>query len=256
MRKIFYLVFFVKLFLITYKGECQTPNIVTMVTTCNTVMYHAKSLMDSLGYNVIDEKSILIGIALYEDSQSQSRYWHVLSTKDNKDGYVYDNSCLKYNETTSKEIYIGKTISEDSAALLYAIKINNIVAKKIKEKEQQKQKAQLWVNYFSWSYENEYSSFATVEFSISNYSKKTIKYVFVHVGAKDAVNEPILSFGKKDVVLKGVGPISPNDKGEYQFESAFYSKIISTMHINKIEVQYMDNTKRSYLNVNQISDDD
>lgn len=85
-----------------------------------------------------------------------------------------------------------------------------------------------------------YQDYSTVgiEFNIVNYSKKTIKYVELTTTAYNSVMDPVST-----KTVKGIGPVYPGDKAEFDFENVWYSSIIATHRPKSIVITYMDNTK-------------
>src|SRR5207249_1856976 len=71
--------------------------------------------------------------------------------------------------------------------------------------------------------------------AISNYSVKTIKYIWITTIAYNAVDDRI---GTKTV--QGVGPIEKNKTGTWKFESIYYSRVFHSLEISALKIQYMD----------------
>lgn len=102
-----------------------------------------------------------------------------------------------------------------------------------------------WVLWdWSWSYANEYSSFADVSITIINPYKQKIKYLWITFQAFNAVDDIIRDgfTGKSETTVKGIGPIEYGDKGSYSFESVIYSKVINAMKVKQIKIQFFDGT--------------
>lgn len=68
-------------------------------------------------------------------------------------------------------------------------------------------------------------------------SRKTIKYIYFNVTAKNPVKDII---GTKTV--RGVGPIDYLDPASYSFEDVFYSQTAQYLILNSIKFQFMDGT--------------
>lgn len=80
------------------------------------------------------------------------------------------------------------------------------------------------------------------EISISNYTKKTIKYItFTIAGYNDVKDREGLK------TFRGVGPISFLSSGSYSFENAFFSSTITSLRIIKVYVQYTNGTTKEYI---------
>lgn len=73
--------------------------------------------------------------------------------------------------------------------------------------------------------------------TLSNYSKKIIKYAFITVTATNPVEDKI---GTK--TAKAVGPIKPSTAAGYDFDDLFYSRTAQYLTIDNIKLQYMDGT--------------
>lgn len=79
-----------------------------------------------------------------------------------------------------------------------------------------------------------------------NLSRKTIKYIFITVTATNPVDDKV---GTK--IVRGIGPIKPNDTGSYNFQNTFYSSTAEYLSLDNIKIQYMDGTIK-LLNKSQI----
>jgi hypothetical protein len=79
----------------------------------------------------------------------------------------------------------------------------------------------------------------TIGFNISVYNKgkKAIKYITFNASAFNPVNDKV---GFKSV--RGVGPIEPDESGDYEFDDMIYSKSAESISIDNIKIQYMDGT--------------
>ncbi len=74
-----------------------------------------------------------------------------------------------------------------------------------------------------------------LDISLTNYSKKTIKYAFITVTATNPVHDKI---GTKTV--KAVGPIKPSETASYEFNDIIYSRTAKYLTIDNIKLQYMN----------------
>lgn len=103
---------------------------------------------------------------------------------------------------------------------------------------------------WSWNYPNEYSSFTDVSIEVINPFKQKIKYISFTFQAFNAVDDPVKDgiSGATLKSVKGIGPIGYGEKGSYKFESVFYSKIISTMRITQIKIQFFDGATKTITN--------
>ena len=48
--------------------------------------------------------------------------------------------------------------------------------------------------------------------------------------------------GVKNITVKSIGPIKPDESGLYTFEYVWYTDIVETAKITNIKIQYMDGT--------------
>ena len=79
-----------------------------------------------------------------------------------------------------------------------------------------------------------------IRFSVFNFSKKKVKYIYATVSAYNAVDDLV---SKK--VATGVGPILPGDNGAYSFDNLFFSKIIESVKITSLKLLYFDGSAGS-----------
>lgn len=95
---------------------------------------------------------------------------------------------------------------------------------------------------WTWNYSNEYSSFIDINFKVINPYRSKIKYIWFTVSGTNPVGDPVRDgrSGKFDVTVKGVGPIEYGKIGEYEFEDVFYSKIVDSMKVKQIKIQFFD----------------
>ena len=102
----------------------------------------------------------------------------------------------------------------------------------------------LFLLHWSWSYPNENSKFVDVDITVINPYKQKIKYVWFTFIAFNPVGDPIRNGinGKTEKIAKGIGPIKYGDKGSYNFESVFYSKVIDNIRVKQIKIQFFDGT--------------
>lgn len=125
--------------------------------------------------------------------------------------------------------------------------INNYLTQSKKVKAQG-----LEVNAYDWNYQNEYSKFMDFSVSVTNHSKKAIKYIYFYVAAYNPVNDVISYHGQSTFKLTGVGPIEPSEASSFNFENVLYSNVIDEVKLKKIEVKYMDNTIKTYSNIKSL----
>lgn len=52
--------------------------------------------------------------------------------------------------------------------------------------------------------------------------------------------------------LKGVGPIKPNEEGEYEFDYVWHTDLVETTKLAVIKIQYMDGSFKTIQNGNDL----
>lgn len=84
--------------------------------------------------------------------------------------------------------------------------------------------------------------FCGFEFAIVNYNPKTIKYIYLTLAAYNPVNDLVQT--KR---FTFVGPVQELKIGSYENKYAFSStRAISYYRVKKLEIQYMDLTKKEF----------
>lgn len=104
---------------------------------------------------------------------------------------------------------------------------------------------------WAWSYPSEYSSMPEITVQIINPYRKKIKYVWVTFRAYNAVDDPVPAF-RGNATGKGIGPIEYGDKGGWTFDNIYYSKVIETIKITQIKIQFFDGTFKTFANPRRI----
>ena len=74
---------------------------------------------------------------------------------------------------------------------------------------------------------------------VLNPTNKTIKYVWITTKAINPVNDVVSS-----KTVRAVGPIEPMQSGVYEFENVYFSRVIKSIVLKKLLVEYMDGTKK------------
>jgi len=92
--------------------------------------------------------------------------------------------------------------------------------------------------------ESEYTDGTSIEIEFINPTKKTIKYIWTTFVGYNAVEDPVIDRikGVKNITVKSIGPIKPDESGLYTFEYVWYTDIVETAKITNIKIQYMDGT--------------
>ncbi len=174
-------------------------------------------------------------------------YWKIYN---GRFGYIYANGYSRENmsfrndeemEMLKKLGLEGDSLRSYNGKKCYDKYLDNYVAEIRK-----KSKNQFEFNY-EWDYP-EYSSAIDINLSISNYSKKTIKYAWFTFVAYDAVGGKLQNLRTFDSKVKCIGPIESYGSGSYEFEHAFWSKVIHSVKVSSITIEYMDGTKKIIAN--------
>lgn len=92
--------------------------------------------------------------------------------------------------------------------------------------------------------ESEYTDGTSVEIDFINPTKKTIKNIWTTFVGYNAVEDPVIDRmkGVKNITVKSIGPIKPDESGVYTYEYVWYTDIVETAKITNIKIQYMDGT--------------
>lgn len=102
---------------------------------------------------------------------------------------------------------------------------------------------------------SEYTEGTGFSVSVSNPTKKTIKYISFTIVGYNSVKDPV-SGGRKrgtSITVKGVGPIEPNRSALYDWEYMWFTDLVQTHKITSIKVEYMDGSKRTIKSIKDIS---
>jgi hypothetical protein len=230
-----------------------------------TYIYNEPSLL-ATPIDTIEKDQIYWLFSILPPNSLSQTFWHVHSNSTT--GYIYPGTMVDYDYDLSKNKetfeYLQRvglnydldrkynTIGYVNLAELGQLNTNKEDSLKKAKEVANAKKNGLLINYTDWNYANEYSNFVTFDVSVTNYSKKTIKYIRFYIAAKDPVGGRISYLTRTVFPARGVGPITYMDYGQYTFEDVFYSKIVEEVYLVKIDVDYMDGTKRTYTNIKQI----
>ena len=91
-------------------------------------------------------------------------------------------------------------------------------------------------------YEDDYST--GFEFKVTNMSNKTIKYITCNIIGLNAVKDKVKYKGQYVQEAKGIGPISPFETANYDFEHLWWTDIVEYFDIPSINIEYTDGTKK------------
>lgn len=223
--------------MIPYLSSAQDKYSCLVITVRSEVALCWDSAAMYKSATIIPSGTIVLGSSFY--NYQGYGVWHIANG--DKDGYIIDDSTsLLYNSENADKIRKLGT-SGDGDRIKFALQTSPMVNKKLADMKKKQQSMAFGIEW-AWGYENDYSYSAYVNFSIKNYSSKRIKYAKIWVSAKNPVGDQLTSFGNKLVPLNGIGPVGPDERSSWEFESAFHSKLIETMRIVKIQITYFDGT--------------
>ncbi len=99
---------------------------------------------------------------------------------------------------------------------------------------------------YDWDYydESEYTEGTSINISVYNPTKKTIKYIWFKFIGYNAVGDKVLDIKSRSYLAtkKAIGPIKPDVISKYAFEYVWFSDLVENVKIVSIKVQYMDGT--------------
>ncbi len=91
--------------------------------------------------------------------------------------------------------------------------------------------------------ESDYTKGTGIKFSVSNLSKKTIKYISFTVLGINPVGDVVKAKNRlNSIILKGVGPIEQDRAATFKFDYTWFSDLPESAEIKSIKVQFMDNS--------------
>jgi hypothetical protein len=93
---------------------------------------------------------------------------------------------------------------------------------------------------------SEYTEGTGFSATVLNSGKKTIKYVTFSVIGMNAVKDPVRGrFGASTTtVLRGIGPIEPDEAAEYSKDYMWMSDMVDSFRITQIKLEFMDGTSK------------
>lgn len=96
--------------------------------------------------------------------------------------------------------------------------------------------------------ESDYTDGTGIRFTFYNPTKSMIKYITITFVGYNAVDDPV----GRALTKKCIGPIEPDESGEYQFEYAWFTDIVEYAKIRSIKVDYKNGTSKTITNVSNI----
>jgi hypothetical protein len=100
---------------------------------------------------------------------------------------------------------------------------------------------------------SEYFNGKGMNILIQNPTTKTIKYVYITLVGYNPVNDAEdVSPGKKSITLTLVGPLAPNEFGNYIFNYVWKTNLVKYAKIINVKVKYMDNSIKVVPNPNLV----
>lgn len=103
---------------------------------------------------------------------------------------------------------------------------------------------------------SEYTEGTGFRATVLNSTKKPIKYVTFNVVGLNAVGDPVrggLGRTGPSAVLRGIGPIEPDESASYSRDYMWMTDIVEAFRISSIKVEYMDGSSRAISNVKAIT---
>jgi hypothetical protein len=196
------------------------------------VVYNRKKyLIDATRF----ENRKAIGWSLFDAQlgglNTETRYQNVISQMPSLIEELKKEQEKKIQEAAIKEYEIKN-----------ADKIRDSLNKELDKLYIQQAKLNLVLRDWDFHYENKYSRSIDIDVTVENPFRKTIKYIWFTFKAYNPVDDPIKDgiTGKYESTVRGIGPIDYGSKGVYNFESVFYSKVIETMRMTMIKIQFFD----------------
>lgn len=156
---------------------------------------------------------------------------------------------LEYAKMEFKKLESEKKIEEEKQSLIEQERQKKETDSIIREYEKSLSFARtknIIIQNWSWSYPNEYSSVTDVNITVFNPYKSKIKYVWFTIQAFNDVDDLVRDgvTGKTEKTVQGIGPIEYGSIESYNFESVYYSKVIATMKLKQIKIQFFNGSTR------------
>jgi hypothetical protein len=86
--------------------------------------------------------------------------------------------------------------------------------------------------------ESEYTEGTSLNISVYNPTKKTIKYIWLTIAGFNPVGDKY----RNNIIKTCVGPIEPKGSASYTFTYAWFTDLVVKCSLLSIKVQYMDGT--------------
>lgn len=186
-----------------------------------------------------------------------NKYWYRVY-HNNSPGYYIDSKFFGYKNIIDSNLNI---LSRGFPTIKQRVNQITILDQKLKQEEKKysdsvnaeadktlktlRDKNIVLVNW-SFSYSNEYSSFVDIDINLINPYKQKIKYAYITFQAFNPVGDIVKSpKGKTTETVTAIGPIEYSQDGTYKFENVFYSKVIDSMKITSIKIQFFDGTTKT-----------
>jgi hypothetical protein len=106
--------------------------------------------------------------------------------------------------------------------------------------------------------ESEHTEGTGYKISYYNSTKKIIKYITATIVGYNAVGDPVKStFNRNSIlILRGVGPIQPEESATFQKSYAWHTDVVESMKITSLKVEYMDGTVANIKDPRSVALDD
>jgi len=106
--------------------------------------------------------------------------------------------------------------------------------------------------------ESEYTNGTGLYFTLTNFSKKRIKYISISIIGINRVGDPVKDiYGGTVKTIKVVGPCDPFNSYKFEYEYLWHTDLVDSFKIKSIQIDFFDGTKKTITNTrNLIIQDD
>jgi hypothetical protein len=153
---------------------------------------------------------------------------------------TYGNLDWKYKRVKEMESGFDKNIKlVREIDSLQKIHDSLLIISKAQKDFLKNSKNTLNISSFSFS-SSDYSAGFSIQ--LDNYKRNSkIKYSYITITAFNPVNDI-----EATKTFTCIGPVAYLSSGRYNFDNAFFSKVITKLRLTKIIIEYMDGTKRAF----------
>lgn len=102
--------------------------------------------------------------------------------------------------------------------------------------------------------ESEYTEGTSIKIKVYNPTQKIIKYLWFTFVGINAVDDKVTDRTRgKNITMKGIGPINPEENGTYDYKYVWFTDIVESAKIISIKIQYMDGSIKVITNPKEIT---